>query len=443
MSTGLVLALTVAALLVLIVIGTPMPMAFGACIVFLILSLGVPVASMIGTGYTQTSSYVLLAMPLFVIGGALMSNSRIGSSIVDWFECLLGRIKACLIPVASATFALFGAVSGSGMAVLSCLTPILFPRMKEKGYPPETVAALLCCAGPLGLLIPPSCSQIIYAWSANVSVLSCFLAIVTPGITLTLLLAIVAQRIALKKNPALKTATEKIPAGEYMTKLGRTTYKSIPGLLMPIIILGGIYSGIMTTTESAAVAAIYAMIVAIFIYRELKFKPFVRLMANAGTTTGVIMLNIFFVMIFSRTLLDANVKGIIVNLLSSVSTNKQVILLICNLIMIVLGMLMDDGCATILVASILVPAIVELGISPYHFAAIVGVNLGMGNITPPAAPFLYMASRITGVPVKNMLKDTLLLLLFAYLPVLVITTFIPDFSLWLPKLVLGAKAIIY
>ena len=439
MSTGLILGLTVLILMILIVIGTPMPVAFGCCIVFLVATLKIPVASLINTGYAQTGSYILLAMPLFVIGGALMSNSRIGETIVDWFECLLGRVKACLLPVASAAFALFGAVSGSGMAVLSCLTPILYPRMKEKGYPKETVAALFCCAGPLGLLIPPSLAQVVYAWSANVSVLSCFLAIVTPGLLLTFLLAVVTQRIALRKNPALGVVAEKEPPRVYCKRLGTTTFKSIPGLLMPVIILGGIYSGIMTTTESAAVAAVYAMFIAVVVYRELKFKQLVNLMADAGVTTGVIMLNVFFIMIFSRLLLDAGIKDIILNILLSVTDNKMIIMLMVNIFMIILGMLMDDGCANILCATILVPVIVELGISPYHFAAILGVNLGMGNITPPAAPFLYMSSRITGVPVKSMLRDVMLILLLCYLPVLIITTVWPDFSLWLPKLVMGDK----
>lgn len=181
------------------------------------------------------------------------------------------------------------------------------------------------------------------------------------------------------------------------------------------------------------------MFIAVVVYRELKFKQLVNLMADAGVTTGVIMLNVFFIMIFSRLLLDAGIKDIILNILLSVTDNKMIIMLMVNIFMIILGMLMDDGCANILCATILVPVIVELGISPYHFAAILGVNLGMGNITPPAAPFLYMSSRITGVPVKSMLRDVMLILLLCYLPVLIITTVWPDFSLWLPKLVMGDK----
>ena len=162
-------------------------------------------------------------------------------------------------------------------------------------------------------------------------------------------------------------------------------------------------------------------------------------MADAGITSGVVMCNVFFIMVFSRLLLQEGLPKYILSILLSISDNPWIIMLMINLFMVLLGMLMDDTCACLLVATILAPVVVDLGISPYQFAAIVGVNLGMGCITPPTAPFLYMSSRITGVPVKDMMKDVLLILLLVYLPVLIVTTVFPDFSLWLPKLVLGDK----
>ncbi len=438
MSTMVSLLISIAVLTVLMVCGVPMPMAFGSAVVWIITTLGINSATICQAGYSSITSYVLLAIPLFTIGGALMSNSRIGSSIVDWFETILGRLRACLIPVSSCAFALFGAVSGSGMAVMSCLTPILFPRMKEKDYPVETVAAVMCCAAPLGLLIPPSVIQIMYAWSANCSVLTCFLSIVTPGLTCTILLCIVGRILALRKRPNLPSAPRQ-PASQYARSLVRTTGKSLPGLFMPIIVLGGIYSGLMTTTESAATAAVYTLILAVFIFREVKGKHFINFMADAGVTSGVVMCNVFFIMVFSRLLLQEGLPNYILNILLSISDNRWVIMIMINLFMVLLGMLMDDTCACLLVATILAPVVVELGFSPYQFAAIVGVNLGMGCITPPTAPFLYMSSRLTGVPVKDMMKDVLILLATVYLPVLIITVAFPNFSLWLPKLVLGSK----
>lgn len=262
--------------------------------------------------------------------------------------------------------------------------------------------------------------------------------IVTPGLACTLLLCIMGRVLALRKRPDLPSSPKQ-PAGKQAVTLVRTTWKSLPGLFMPIIVLGGIYSGKMTTTESAAVAAVYTLILAAFVFREVKAKQFVNFMADAGVTSGVVMCNVFFIMVFSRLLLQEGLPNYILNILLSVSENRWVIMIMLNLFMILLGMLMDDTCACLLVATILAPVAEKMGFSPYQFAAIVGVNLGMGCITPPTAPFLYMSSRLTGVPVKDMMKDVLILLATVYLPVLIITVAFPDFSLWLPKLVLGDK----
>lgn len=438
MSGILILGIAIALLILLMVIGLPMPLAFGGPMLFLLIAYDLNPSMVCQVGYGSLTSYVLLSIPLFTMGGAMMSNSRIGHGIVDWFEAILGRMKACLVPVTACAYALFGAVSGSGMAVMCSLTPILFPRMKEKGYPPETVAAVMCCAAPLGLLIPPSATQILFAWSANCSVLACFLAIVIPGIATTLLLAIVGRLLCLRKNRNLPKA-EKQTAPQWVRMFGRTTGRSLPGLAMPIIVLGGIYSGIMTVTEAAAVAAVYALIMGTLVYRDIKAKQFIGFMADASTSTGVVLLNVFVVMVFSRILLQEGLPAYILDFLLSISNKKWVILLMINIFLIILGMIMNDTCGTLLAAMLLTPIIKQCGMSIYQFAAIVGVNLGMGCITPPAAPFLYMSSRLTKVSVNEMMKDVLIILVLVYLPVLAITTYVPDFSLWLPRLILGAK----
>ena len=438
MSMVVVMVIAIIILAFVMMAGAPVPLAFGGAVVWIIFTMGINPMMVTQVGYASITSYVLLAIPLFIIGGALMSNSRIGSTIVDWFDCFFGRIKGSLTIVSTCAFALFGAVSGSGMAVLSCLGPILYPKMVAKGYPRGVVAAVLCCAAPLGLLIPPSVAQILFAWSANVSVLACFLAIVFPGLLCTVLISIVGL-ILTRMNASNLTVTEKLSAKLWFKKTSTTTVKSLPGLFMPVIILGGIYSGIMTTTESAAVAAVYALVLSCFIYREVKLRDFNRFIGDAGVTTGVIMIGIFFITVFSRLMLQEGLPQLILKLLLSVSDHTWVILILINIFMIFIGMVMDDVCGILIVSSILTPVVTGIGVSPYQFAAIVGVNLGFGCITPPSAPFLYVTSRITGVPVKEMIKYTLIIILFAYLPVLLITTYIPEFSLWLPKAILGAK----
>ena len=443
MATTSIMIIAGLIIVVMIIAGPPVFTAFGGAIAWLVVALQLNPILLGQVGYSNITSSILLAIPLFIVGGALMSGSRMGASIVDWFSCFLGRIKGYLIPVAVCAFALFGAVSGSGMAVLSAIGPLLFAKMKEHNYPQGVAAAVLCCSAPLGLLIPPSTAQVLYAWAANVSVLACFLAIVVPGLLCTLLISLLGLYIARKKEPNLPCVVERVGAKIWLKNTGYTTWKSLPSLFMPVVILGGIYSGVMTPTESAAVAAVYAMAVACFLYREVKLKELHTIMTNAATSTGTILCITFFLMIFSRIALQENIAQIILDMLLRLSSNKYVLLLIINLFMVFLGMFINDTCGILIVATILTPVVTQLGVSPYQFAAIVGVNLGFGNITPPCAPFLYVTSRITGVPVNQMMKPTLLLLAFAYIPVLLLTTFIPAISLWLPGLVMGPTFPLY
>lgn len=424
----------------LLVAGVPIPFSFGGAILYLIFVLGFDPSSLFATSYTQLSSVTLLAIPLFILAGGVMEKGRIGEALVNWINCFVGRIKGGLACVATIASAVFGAICGSGAATLSCIGSVMAPQMKEKKYPMGVAAAVACCAAPLGLLIPPSAMQILVAWTLNVSVLACFLSTVVPGIILTILLCI-GSIILLRKDESIVTE-EKISGAEWAGMFGRRSKTAIPALLMPVIILGGIYSGIMTATESAGIAVIYAVPVSMFIYRRLTLKELGETMKNTAVTTGVVMCMIGIVMMMSRLLTQANLPQSIMHLLLGVSDNKYVILLMINIFLIILGMVMDDASATLLAAPILFPIITSLGISPYQFAAILGVNIGMGNITPPSAPFLYLSARIFGTDTGKVIKPALFLMLVGYLPTLVLTTLIPEVSLWLPRLIMGGKLVI-
>lgn len=203
---------------------------------------------------------------------------------------------------------------------------------------------------------------------------------------------------------------------------------------MPFVILGAIYGGVMTTTEAAALSVIYAIPVAMLYYREMTMGDLRDSLISAGKTTGVIMMMLFSVMILSRLYTMNNVPQMLLKMLTSISDSPAVIMIMINLFMILLGMLMDDTSGVLLATPILLPIVTELGVSPIQFAAIVGVNLGMGNITPPTAPLLYLGGKISGAEVKEMLPHTMRLILFAWLPTLIITTYVPDLSLFLPRL---------
>lgn len=429
------LALGFLILVVLVIVGVPIVYAFGAATIWFTVSLGYDPSFLFPTAYSKLNGVVLLAIPLFIMAGGIMEKGSIGSSLVGFIENFVGRIRGALCIVSTVACAVFGSICGSGAATLSCIGSIMAPKMREKKYPMGVAAAVLCCSAPLGMLIPPSSIQILYAWSGQLSVLACFLSTVLPGLVLTALISIVGWFMA--KNHKDIVLTDAVTPKEWVNRTGRSTVTAIPALIMPVIILGGIYGGYMTPSEAAAVAIIYAIPVSMFIYKSLSVRDLRDNFVNTATTTGVIMVMLAIIMVMSRILVMENLPDIVLGLLLSVSENKIVILLMINLFLVIIGMIMDDVSGTLLCTPILIPIAIELGVSPYHMAAILGVNLGMGNITPPTAPFLYLGARICKVSTREMLKPCLAIIVFAYIPTLLLTTYVPQMALWLPSLIMG------
>lgn len=421
-----------------IVIGVPVIYSFGLTSIWLVYSLGFDASFVYTTMYSKMNGVVLLAIPLFIILGGVMEKGGVGSALVEMVEAFIGRLKGALCFVASVACAVFGAICGSGAATLSCIGSILAPKMRDRKYPMGVAAAVLACSAPIGMLIPPSSIQILIAWAGNLSVLRCFLATIIPGIILTILIGIVGL-VLCKKSPDI-VVIEKLPLNQQMSRAGKKTLSAIPALIMPLIVLGGIYGGIMTPTEAAGVAIVYAIPVSIYIYKGIKWRDLGKTFRESAVTTGVIMVMLGVIMVVSRILVMNNVPSLILDgLMSVTNNNKYLVLLMINIFLVIIGMLMDDVSGTLLTAPILLPIGMAMGISPYHMAAIMGVNLGMGNVTPPTAPFLYLGARICKVDTKEMIKPMLLIIVFAYLPTLLLTTYIPDMSLFLPNLLMGAE----
>lgn len=424
-------------LFVTLTIGIPVPFAFLASTAYMLFAGGYSPTFLLPYGFSKMSTIVLLAIPLFIMAGGIMERGKIGDKLVDLIDLFVGSVKGGLGVVAVVSCAVFGSITGSACATLSCIGSIMFPRLEKAGYPRGHSAALLSNAAVLGMLIPPSAIMILYAWVGNQSVLASFLSSVIPGIILTILLSLI-NMFLLRNNKNL-VLSAPIPFPEKMSLFGTRGKKAIPALMMPVIVLGGIYGGIMTPTEAAAVAVIYSIPVGFWVYRGLKRKDFWEVLIEAGTTTGSIMVMLFAVMILARLYIMEDLPGAIMTLLTSITTNRYAILFMLNVFMIIMGMLMDDVSAVLLSTPILLPIVVQLGFSPVHFAAIVGVNLGMGNITPPAAPLLYLGSRVGNAPINEMLMPTVWMILFGWLPTLLLTTYVPQLSLFLPRLILGIK----
>lgn len=431
----MIIAGTLFILCTLLLIGVSVPLAFGGILIFLSIMGGHEVTGYLPTGHWKMNSLVLLAIPMFIIAGAIMEKGKIAAPLVSLAELFVGHLRGGLSAAAVIASGVFGSISGSANATLTCIGGIMMPHLRKARYPSGLSAALIVSASPLGLLIPPSASHILYAWAAQQSVLKAFLSTVIPGLILITLLIIV-NYICLRRTKDLD-----LDLGEKVNHFGvifkTRTIKAFPAFLMPLIILGGIYGGIMTPVEAAGIAVIYAIPIAIYVYKGLTWRSFLDTMRNAGVTVGVVMVMIFMVLIVSRFLVFEDIPSIAQEMVYSVSDNPIVILLMVNVVMILIGMLMDDISGLLLSTPILLPIVTGVGMDPIHFAAVLGVNLGMANITPPTAPLLYLGARVTQVPVNKMMKPTLIFIIFAWLPTLMLTTFIPELSLFLPELLLG------
>ena len=426
------LLLTIVVLVVGLLIGIPVPFTFFAGTLTIVIAGGYDYTFLLPYAYKQSSSIILMSIPLFIFAGSLMEKGGIGECLVNLVEMFVGRIRGGLGIAMTVACGIFGAISGSGMATLSCIGSIMLPRMEQAGYPKGHSAALISSASLLGLLIPPSMNMILYAFVGGQSVLSCFVATVIPGIILIVLLSTV-NCVLLRKNPNVQLS-DPIPKGEYLPRLGKRTLHALPALICPIIILGGIYSGAMTPTEAAGVAVIYAVPVGFFVYKGLNGKTFKKALVDAGTTAGVIMIMIFSVTMLCRLYVMEDVPNLILNAMLSVTQNQTLLVLMVNLFLIIIGMIMDDTSAILLTTPILLPVVTALGIDPVHYAAILGVNLGLGCVTPPCAPFLYLGARVGKANIKEMLGPTGWIILFAWIPTLLLTTFIPDLALFLPRM---------
>lgn len=429
----MIILLSIFILCLLLLIGVSVPLAFGGVLAFLALFGGHEVAGYLPSGHWKMSSVVLLAVPLFIMAGAIMEKGKIAAPLVALAELFVGHIKGGLSAAAIFASAVFGSISGSAAATLTCIGGIMMPHLRKSNYPEGMSAALIVASSPLGLLIPPSAAQILYAWVTQQSVLKCFLSTIIPGIILVSLLVIV--NFVMLRNKTDIQLTEK--PSDFKLQLSRRTFRAFPAFMMPAIILGGIYGGVMTPTEAAGVAVLYAIPIGLYVYRGLTWKTLFETLRQSGVTIGVVMVMIFMVLIVSRFLIFEDIPGMAKDLVYSISDNPIIILLMVNIVMILIGMLMDDISGLLLSAPLLLPIVTSVGMDPIHFAAVLGVNLGMANITPPTAPLLYLGSRVTDTPVNLMLKPTLIMIFFAWLPTLMLTTYLPQIALFLPNLIFG------
>lgn len=418
-------------LVVMLSFGVALPYCFGGALMTMSLFGGATMNGTMVWGFGQLANPVLLCIPLFVFAGSIMSQSGIAASLLRFVDLFVGRIRGGLGVVATVSCAIIGAISGSGLTGISATGPLLIPEMTAKGYPRGYATALIANSSILGLLIPPSVTMIIYGWVTDTSILACFLATLGPGLLITLLFSIV--NLVLSRNFPLildppQTLQETAKEG-----VKRTTH-ALPALVMPAIILGGIYGGIMTPTEAAAVAVVYAVPVGFLIYKGMTFDNFILAAKESSTAVGAIMVMIVFSLMLSQIFVMEDVPQALVEGVFQVTSNKVLLLILINFLLFFVGMIVNDVTAIILIAPLLLPLMQAIGVSPIQFAAIMGVNTAMGGVTPPYASILYLGMRIGKVEFSEVIRPAMLLILFGYVPVVFLTSLWPDLSMFFPRL---------
>ncbi|UQZ91237.1 TRAP transporter large permease [Deltaproteobacteria bacterium Smac51] len=418
-------------LIVLIICGVPVAMSFGAMALYFIISFDVSSAMLVPTAFSQIKSVVLLSIPFFILIGNLMSSGGLAARLIAFVNSIAGYWRGGLGAVAVIACALFGSIAGSCSAALAAIGSIIVPQMEKSGYPRNYSTALVACSSVLGQLIPPSIAGIMYAMLTYQSIPGCWLATVGPGI-LTIIIFCIINFVLTRKMKLI--VPPPIPAGERVIEFAISTKKASLALLLPVLLLGSIYGGFATPTEAACLGVIYVMFVSRYAHRETTWGGVGQGVIKAASTTGSLVIMLFFIMINTRILVFEQLPQEMAQAILEISDNKIIILLAVNLFLLVIGMIMDDISGTVLAASLLFPVMQEIGVHPLHFAAILGVNLGMGNVTPPTAPILYMAGHITGCRVSEYLRYALIFIFFGLVPVIIATTYFPGLSLFLPGL---------
>ena len=435
------------ALLILVIqlLGCPVAYAFGfGSIMFLIVT-GGKLGAVALTAFESTASYSFLAIPLFIMAGELMTTSGIASRLVSFCATILKRFKGGMGMAVILASMLFGMLTGSNIATITCVAGILLPMMTKMGWSKPYVAALLAAAGPLGYMIPPNNNAIMYAVISNCSPNDLFLSTIIPGIIWGVLMMVVNRLIYKKSyNPELSTPDMremaladgvKEPAKIYLKDVGHALYKAIPALIMPLIIFGGIYGGVFSATEAGAVASLYAILIGVLLYRKITRKGLWKAFNNVGAQMGVILFMTPFCAIFTRILMQNQVPQMIADWFLSLSDNRIILLLIIDVVLLIAGFFLGVTVIIFVLTPLLLPTALALGVSAIQFGCILFVAIGCGNITPPCCPNLFISAKIANVPVVNCFKTIFQYFFFTGIPMLLLVTFIPGLSEWLPSLI--------
>ncbi len=363
-------------------------------------------------------SFPLMAVPLFTLAGDIMGRGGISKRLINVAEIFFGRMTGGLGVVAIVACMFFAAISGTGSATVAAIGCIMIPSMVQKGYKRDFSAALIATSGTIGVIIPPSIPMVVYAIAAGTSVTSMFMAGVIPGIIVGLTLSVYAVIVSKKRG---YTGNAKRYSGK---EIAAIFVDALPSLMVPVVVLGGIYGGVFTPTEAAGVAVVYGFLVSRFIYKELDTREIPKIAFNSMFICSTVLIIIGTSSGFGRILTITQVPTQIANFILSLTTSRVLVLLFINILLLIVGTFMETNASIIILVPILLPVVTKLGVDPIHFGIIMVLNLAIGFVTPPLGANLFMACQVSGVKFDDIIRSIgpwiivmcIVLLLVSYIP---------------------------
>lgn len=411
-------------------IGVPVAVSLGASTVLtMLLFTSLDVAEVPQRIFDGINKFPLMAIPMFILAGNLLSKGGSARRIIDFAKSMVGHLPGGLPMSSIFACVIFAAVSGSSPATVVAIGSIMFAAIKEAGYPKEYAVGGITTAGSLGILIPPSVVMIVYGVTSNASIAELFMAGVVPGLMLGGMM--IAQTYIGAKRLGFKATTPE-PWSERIKKFFRAFW----ALLIVVVVIGGIYGGIFTPTEAAAASAIYALIISLFVYKDIKFKDLWDICLESAITTAMIFFIIANAVVFAYLLTSENIPQTIADSILAANIGKIGFLIIVNILLFIMGQFMEPSSVVMIMVPLLLPIATALGVDPVHFGILLIVNMEIGMITPPVGLNLFVASGLTGMNLKDVIVSCLPWTLTLFVG-LILVTYIPEISLWLPRLMYG------
>lgn len=410
---------------VLIIIGVPIAFSLGMASVATILGAGtLPLNYVAQISFSSIDSFPIMAIPFFIAAGIFMGAGGLSSRLLTVADKLVGSLPGGLALASIMTCMFFSAISGSGPATVAAIGTITIPAMIARGYDKYFAAAVVACAGAIGVIIPPSNPFVVYGVAGQVSIGDLFIAGIIPGAIMGSALMLVTYFISIKRG------WRGEPSDRSLTAILTSLWDAKWALLVPVIILGGIYGGLMTPTESAAVAALYGLVIGLFVHREMTLSKLWHATIDSASTSSLIIILMAMATIFGNIMTFEHVPEYIAQQVLSITQNEIIILLMINLLLLFIGIFMEALAAIVIVTPVLLPLAIKLGVDPVHFGIIMVMNLAIGFVTPPVGVNLFVASGISNVGIEKIARASIPFFI-AMLAVLLMITFVPSISLLL------------